>query len=54
MAASIGVAMLSEAGPQVTDLLAAADAALYQAKRSGGNQIATTEHTPSQRAALSD
>ncbi|HEY2640024.1 MAG TPA: GGDEF domain-containing protein [Streptosporangiaceae bacterium] len=54
VAASIGVATVKETGPQLTDLLATADAALYQAKRSGGNQIAPTGLTPSQPAAVSD
>jgi predicted signal transduction protein with EAL and GGDEF domain len=41
---SIGVAVLSahwdsNSGAQLTELLAAADGALYQAKRSGRNQV---------------
>jgi diguanylate cyclase (GGDEF)-like protein len=40
--ASIGVAVLTQDGRQLTELLAAADAALYRAKRLGGNQIVLT------------
>jgi len=41
---SVGVASLDRIGPELTDLLAAADAALYLAKQAGRNQtrIATT------------
>ena len=36
---SIGVAATSEAGEPITELLAAADAALYRAKQAGRNQV---------------
>lgn len=36
---SIGVAVLGRAGAQLTDLLAAADMALYRAKRAGRDQV---------------
>lgn len=36
---SIGVAGMTSAGEQLTDLLAAADVAMYQAKRAGRNQV---------------
>ena len=37
---SVGVAVLGEHGHDLTDLLAAADAALYRAKQAGRNQVA--------------
>ena len=37
---SIGVAVLGEHGTDLTDLLAAADAALYRAKQTGRNRVA--------------
>ena len=42
---SVGVAALDRIGPELTDLLAAADAALYAAKQAGRNKthIATTK-----------
>jgi len=44
---SIGVAALSTPGSQLTELLAAADAALYRAKRAGRNQVWVTTDTSS-------
>jgi diguanylate cyclase (GGDEF)-like protein len=44
---SIGVAALSTTGSQLTELLAAADAALYRAKRAGRNQVWVTTDTSS-------
>ncbi len=38
MTASVGAAALPEAGSEGADLVAAADAALYEAKRSGKNK----------------
>jgi diguanylate cyclase (GGDEF)-like protein len=44
---SIGVAALGDVGTELTDLLAAADAALYHAKRTGRNRIhAATADVP--------
>jgi diguanylate cyclase (GGDEF)-like protein len=44
---SIGVAVLGDAGTELTDLLTAADAALYHAKQSGRNKVhAATGHVP--------
>jgi diguanylate cyclase (GGDEF)-like protein len=45
---SIGVAALGDAGTELTDLLAAADAALYHAKQTGRNKI----HAATANAAL--
>jgi diguanylate cyclase (GGDEF)-like protein len=36
---SIGVAALTDRGDQITDLLAAADTALYRAKAAGRDQV---------------
>ncbi|HTP16156.1 MAG TPA: diguanylate cyclase, partial [Streptosporangiaceae bacterium] len=46
---SIGVAVLGAAGSggQLTELLAAADAALYRAKGAGRNQVWVTTETAS-------
>lgn len=41
LSVSIGVAVLGEHGHDLTDLLTAADHALYRAKNSGRNQVAT-------------
>jgi diguanylate cyclase (GGDEF)-like protein/PAS domain S-box-containing protein len=37
--ASLGLAMFAGAGPRAADALRAADQAMYEAKRSGGNQV---------------
>jgi len=39
LSVSVGVAILGEHGEDLTDLLAAADSALYRAKQSGRNQV---------------
>ena len=49
---SIGVAAMSGVGEGLTELLAAADAAMYRAKRAGRNQVWVTTDTPSSGAAL--
>jgi len=44
---SVGVAVLGEAGEELTELLAAADAALYRAKNAGRNQVWLTTDSAS-------
>jgi PleD family two-component response regulator len=44
---SIGVAVLGGAGEDLTELLAAADVALYRAKGAGRNQVWVTTDTDS-------
>jgi diguanylate cyclase (GGDEF)-like protein len=43
MTISIGIAVYPEQATNVTDLVSAADQALYQVKRTGGNQVAEYE-----------
>jgi len=51
---SIGVAALSGAGEHLTELLAAADAALYRAKGAGRNQVCMASNAASSSAADSE
>jgi len=43
VSASIGVVALGQLGPDVTDAIAAADAAMYEAKRAGGDAVRIAE-----------
>jgi diguanylate cyclase (GGDEF)-like protein len=49
--ASVGVASLPQAASEVNDLVAAADAALYAAKRGGKNQVVVAPTLPKRRRA---
>jgi diguanylate cyclase (GGDEF)-like protein len=54
ISASFGVASVPYTSSNVSDLLAAADAALYRAKQSGRNQVATAVTRPFQLERLED
>jgi two-component system cell cycle response regulator len=43
---SVGVASVASTGPNVEDLVLAADRALYTAKNAGRNQVAAADETP--------
>ena len=48
---SIGVATLTKGVSDLTDLLVAADTALYRAKRAGRNTVRLADHSPEASAA---
>jgi diguanylate cyclase (GGDEF)-like protein len=49
--ASIGVASIPATARDVSELIAVADAALYEAKRAGKDRVAAAEPDPEERAA---
>eukprot|EP01036_Dinobryon_divergens_P046377 gene46377-62024_t len=54
ISASFGVASVPYTSSSVTDLLGAADGALYKAKQNGRNQVMTAERRPFQLERLED